>query len=153
MWVDDETVLVGMGLRTNAAAVRQLADVLAPMGVAVHAAQLPPGAMHLMGMLRIVDRDLAMAWPGRLARASVDLLRDRGFHVVFIPSEDEARRGFALNGVTLGPRRFLMPAGNHRTQGFYEDLGIACTCVAVDELIKAAGAVGCLTGVLHRGDC
>ncbi|MFH1980264.1 MAG: arginine deiminase family protein [Pseudomonadota bacterium] len=154
MWVDAETVLVGKGLRTNDAAVRQLVDVLAPMGVSVHAVDLPRGAMHLMGMLRIMDRDLAVAWPGRLSPAAVALLREKGFQMAFIPSEVEAQQGFALNGVTLGPRRFLMPGGNPQTQAFYENLGIDCTCVAVDELIKAAGAVGCLTGVVQRGgDC
>jgi N-dimethylarginine dimethylaminohydrolase len=150
MWVDPRTVIVGKGLRTNDAAVQQLVHVLAPMGVTVHAVDLPPGAMHLMGMLRILDRDLAVAWPGRLAPEAVALLKRCGLNVAFIPSETEAREGFALNGVTLGPRQFLMPDGNPKTRVFYEGLGIACTCVAVDELIKAAGAVGCLTGVVHR---
>lgn len=152
MWVDAETVVVGRGIRTNDAAIRQLADVLSPMGVTAHVVDLPSGAMHLMGILRIMDRNLAVAWPGRLAPDAVALLQSRGVEVAFIPSEIEARRGFALNGVTLGPRRFLMPAGNPETRAFYEDLGVDCICVAVDELIKAAGAVGCLTGVVHRAE-
>jgi arginine deiminase len=56
----------------------------------------------------------------------------------------------ALNVVTLGPRRVLMPARNPKTRAFYEEAGIACLSVAVDELIKAAGGIGCLTGVLER---
>ncbi len=43
-----------------------------------------------------------------------------------------------------------MAAGNPKTQAFYEELGITCHPVAVDELSKAAGAMGCLTGVLHQ---
>ena len=43
-----------------------------------------------------------------------------------------------------------MVAGVPLVQGFYEDLGITCVTVEVDELVKAAGAIGCLTGVLHR---
>jgi arginine deiminase len=56
----------------------------------------------------------------------------------------------ALNFVTLSPRRILMPAGNPVTQAFYEAAGITCHTVEVDELIRAAGAVGCLTGILER---
>ena len=56
----------------------------------------------------------------------------------------------ALNFITLGPRRILMPAANPDTQAFFESLGIQCHTVEVDELIKAAGAIGCLTGVIHR---
>jgi len=43
-----------------------------------------------------------------------------------------------------------MPTGNPVTQAFYEDAGIDCQKVEVDELLKAAGGVGCLTGVLKR---
>jgi N-dimethylarginine dimethylaminohydrolase len=103
-----------------------------------------------MGILRFADPHLALAWPRRLAQPAVDSLKEHGYEVVFIPDENEARTGFALNFVTLGPRRILMPAGNPTTRSFYESLGIDCQEVQVDELIKAAGAVGCLTGVLQR---
>jgi N-dimethylarginine dimethylaminohydrolase len=80
----------------------------------------------------------------------VEALRNHGYAVQFIPDEAEAIRGFALNFVTIGPRRILMPAGNPNTQAFYEDLGITCLTVEVDELAKAAGAIGCLTGIIER---
>ena len=43
-----------------------------------------------------------------------------------------------------------MPAGNPRTQAYFESLGINCHTVDVSELRKAAGAVGCLTGIVER---
>ena len=61
-------------------------------------------------------------------------------------------RGIALNFVTLGPQRILMSAGNPVTQAFYEEAGITCHTVEVDELLKAAGGIGCLTGILERED-
>jgi N-dimethylarginine dimethylaminohydrolase len=106
--------------------------------------------MHLMGQLRFADRDLAIAWPGRVPYAAVEALRARGYSVLFLPDESEARRGMALNFVTLAPRQILMPAGNPATQSFYEEAGITCHTVQVDELLKAAGGIGCLTGILHR---
>jgi len=106
--------------------------------------------MHLMGQLRFADRDLAVAWPGRVPFAAVEALRDRGYTVLFIPDEDEAIRGFALNFVTLGPRRVLMAAGNPTTEDFYKQAGITCHTVEVGELLKAAGGIGCLTGIVER---
>jgi N-dimethylarginine dimethylaminohydrolase len=44
----------------------------------------------------------------------------------------------------------MMVAGNPATRAFYEGLGIECLPVPCDELRKAAGAVGCLTGVVRR---
>jgi len=82
--------------------------------------------------------------------AAVNVLRARGYTVIFIPDAGEAVRGMSLNFVTLGPRRILMAAGNPITQAFYEDAGIACQVVEVDEILKAAGGIGCATGILER---
>ncbi len=150
MWLTPNHVLLAEGLRTNPAGQAQVAATLAELGVDVIPVGLPYGAMHLMGALRIVDHDLAIAWPGRVPFAAVRAMRERGFTVHFLPDEREALLGFALNFVTLGPRHILMPAGNPITQQFYEKLGVTCRTVEVDELTKAAGAIGCLTGVLQR---
>ena len=151
LWLDVQTVMVAHGLRTNAEGASQVKAILNKMGVTVIPVDLPYGTMHLMGMLRFADRDLALAWPQRLAFTAVETLRQRGYRVQFLPEEGEATNGFALNFVTLGPRSILMPAGNPNTQSFYEDLGITCHTVETDELAKAAGAIGCLSGILSRG--
>ena len=149
-WIDPHTVLLATGLRTNAAGAAQVSRLLQGMDVEVIPVGLPYGAMHLMGTLRFPDRDLALAWPGRVPYAAVAVLQAHGYTVHTLPDEAEMRRGMALNFVTLGPRKIMMPAGNPVTQAFYQELGIACTPVAVDELLKAAGGIGCLTGVLER---
>mgnify|MGYP000231292519 CR=1 FL=1 len=154
-WVDPYTVLLATGLRTNAEGAAQVTALLTQMDVEVVLVGLPYGAMHLMGQLRFADRDLAIGWPGRVPYAAVEALRARGYTVHFPPFDDadaaaEAMRGMALNFVTLGPREILMPAGNPITQRFYEKQGITCHTVWLDELTKAAGGIGCLTGVLAR---
>jgi N-dimethylarginine dimethylaminohydrolase len=149
-WLDGQTVLLATGLRTNAAGAAQVTSLLREMGIEVIQVGLPYGAMHLMGTLRFADRDLVIAWPGRVPHAAVEALRKHGYRVLFLPDLEEASRGMALNVVTLGPRRLLMPAGNPTTRSFYRGAGIDCLTVAVDELIKAAGGIGCLTGVLER---
>jgi len=149
-WIDPQTVLLATGLRTNTEGAAQVTSLLQEMGVEVVPVGLPYGVMHLMGQLRFADRNLAIAWPGRVPYAAVEALRARGYTVLFLPDEEEAVRGMALNFVTLGPRWILVAAGNPITQTFYQDAGIACQTVEVDELLKAAGGIGCLTGVLER---
>ena len=150
MWMASDTALLAQGLRTNAQGVAQVQNVLKDLGVRTVTTQLPPGTMHLMGQLRIVDHDLAIGWEGRLPADAIEALASHGFRVEFLPDEVEARQGFALNFVTLGPREILMPGGNPATQTFYEDLGITCLTADLDEIGKAAGSIGCLTGVLER---
>ncbi len=150
VWLDNRTVLIGRGLRTNAEGVRLIAGLLQEMNVRVIQVDLPCGTMHLMAMLRIVDRDLAIAWPRRLAQAAVDALRSLEYKVAFLPDEMEPATRSSFNLVTLGPREIVMPANCPVTQSFLESLGVRCTTVDVSEIRKAAGAIGCLTGILHR---
>lgn len=149
-WLDERTVLLATGMRTNSQGAAQLTALLHEMDVEVVPVGLPYGAMHLMGQLRFTDRAQAIVWPGRVPYTAVEALRARGFSVLILPSEREAEHGMALNFVTLAPGQILMAAGNPHTQRFYEDAGIACHTVKVDELVKAAGGIGCLTGILER---
>ena len=149
-WLDEKTVAVAHGLRTNPRGIAQVAEVLADQGVEVIAADLPFGTMHLMGMLRIVDVDLTVAWPRRTPHVVVQACRERGMEVIFLPEVDDHQMNRAVNFVTLGPRRILVEAGYTKVQEFYERHGIECVSVAASELVKAAGGFGCLTGVLQR---
>jgi arginine deiminase len=149
-WIDPETVLLATGLRTNAEGAAQVTSTLNEIGVQVIRVGLPYGAMHLMGTLRFADRNLAVARPGRVPHAAVEALRARGYTVIFAPDQRELAHRSALNFVTLGPRHVLMVDGNPVTQAFYEEGGIRCVTVELDELVKAAGAIGCMTGVLQR---
>ena len=149
-WMGPQTVLLATGLRTNKEGADQVSSLLEEMGIQVVRVGLPYGTMHLMGQMRLADKDLAIAWPGRVPHAAVEALRDRGYQVLFLPDSEEAVKGFALNFVTLGPRRVLMAAGNPITTSFYEKAGIACLQAQVDELLGAAGGIGCLTGILER---
>ena len=150
MWLAPGVALLAQGIRTNAEGTAQVRGTLEEMGVRVVETHLPPGTMHLMGQLRIVDRELAIAWPGRFPAEAVREMEALGFEILFLPDEEEALKGAALNFVVLGPRRIVMPEGNPDTQSFYEDLGIECIAARVDEIGKAAGSIGCLTGVVER---
>ncbi|MBN1314051.1 MAG: hypothetical protein JXA42_01240 [Anaerolineales bacterium] len=149
-WLGPDAVLLATGLRTNREGADQVSSVLNEMGVQTIRVGLPYGAMHLMGVLRFAGPDLALAWPGRVPYAAVEALRERGFRVLMVPDPPGEARRAGLNFVTLGPRHILMPAGHAGFQGFYEEAGIQCETVRVDELLKAAGGIGCLTGVVER---
>ena len=77
-------------------------------------------------------------------------MQDRGYRVAWLPDLTEVEQRKAFNIVTLGPRKILMPAGCPIIQSFFEEFEIECITVDVHELVKAAGAIGCLTGVLDR---
>lgn len=120
------------------------------MGIEVVRVDLPYGAMHLLGVLNLAGPDLAFAWPGRVPHRAVEALRSQGYRVLFLPDEQEARERMALNFVALEPYRVLMPAGCPRTRTFYEAAGLTCCELEIGHLRRAAGGMGCLTGILRR---
>ncbi|MFK3781662.1 dimethylarginine dimethylaminohydrolase family protein [Agrobacterium sp. NPDC089420] len=150
MWLDERTAMIGRGHRTNQEAIDQITSVLKEIGCETITVDMPFGTMHFMGMLRIVDKDLAVCWPRRTPLATVRALEARGIEVIFPPYEDNTQSYRAMNFVTLGPRRVMMVAGLRKYQAFFEDHDVECFTVGTDELSKAAGSVGCLTGVLAR---
>ncbi len=150
MWIRPDIAIVGRGLRTNEEGQRQVTKVLENMGATVANVDMPVGTMHLMGMLRFLDKDLAIGWPLRLVYAGADALASSGYEIVYLPDPEEALAHSGFNFVTISPREIVMPAGNPNLQLFLENLHIKCHTVDVSELCKAAGAIGCLTGVLHR---
>jgi arginine deiminase len=150
MWLDPGMVMLARGLRTNRAGAAQVAGVLRELGVEVVVVDLPPGTMHLMGQLRIVDRDLAWYWEGRFSEPGLGALADRGYRALPFPDPGESRTRFAHNFVTLGPREVLMPDGCPASRRAYEAEGMTCRTVVIDEITRAAGGIGCLTGILRR---
>ena len=150
MWLDGQTAMVGHGHRTNDAAITQVSTLMEQIGVRLVAIDMPVATMHLMGMLRIVDHDLAIAWPRRTPLRAVRTLEELGYKVVFPPFVDDAASSRAINFVTVAPRKIVMVAGLDQFQSWFERHGIECVTTPTDELSKAAGNVGCLTGIVSR---
>jgi N-dimethylarginine dimethylaminohydrolase len=149
--VSEDLVFVAEGQRTNREGVRQVAQVFRAAGVAeVDVVQLPYGCGHLDGMLNIIDRDLALIYPTQLPWRIYEALKARGFRFIDVPDAAEARHGMAINMVPLAPGVVVMPAGNPVTRATLEAAGVTCVEAEVDELMKGAGSVHCMTGVIHR---
>jgi N-dimethylarginine dimethylaminohydrolase len=150
-WVDDDLCFLAEGLRTNSEGADQVERMLREIGVArVVRVGLPYGAMHLDGLLAILDRDLAVVWPRRTPHQIVTTLREQGFRLIEVVDEVEAQDWLPMNAVALEPGLVLMPTGGDRLRAAYEDAGVTCHTVEVDELIKAGGGLHCMTGFLKR---
>ena len=65
LWLDERTLAVGLGFRTNAAGLAQLSAALAPLGVRTLPVELPyyagpEACLHLLSLISIVDERLAV---------------------------------------------------------------------------------------------
>ena len=155
VWLDEKTLAVGRGYRTNDEGIRQLRAILGE-GIEVVVAHLPhwrgpADVFHLMSILSPIDRDLAIVYSPLLPVPFRELLLARGFDLVDVP--DEEFEGMGCNVLALGPRRCLMIDGNPVTRKRLEDAGAQVTIFSGDEICrKGSGGPTCLTRPILRSE-
>ena len=155
MWLDHDTLAVGRGFRTNDEGVRQLRELLGPLGVTVLDYDLPfftgPDAcLHLLSLISPIDVDLAVAYPPLMPTAFWRELRRRGVRLLEVP-EDEFLFRQATNVLTVAPRRCIMLEGSPVTLGLLREAGCEVVTVPGDDLsCKAEGGPTCLTRPILR---
>ena len=153
VWLDERTLLVGIGYRTSPEALDALRGAFP--GVEVIAYDLPHwnGAaevMHLMSFLSPLDRDLALVYSRIAPTRLMWLLAERGIEVVDVPDEEFETQG--PNVLALGPRRALALEGNDETRRRMERAGVDVVTYRGDEISrKGDGGPTCLTRPLLRG--
>jgi dimethylargininase len=153
LWIDERTLLVGRGYRTNDEGIRQLGEALP--GVDVAAFDLPHlrGAgevLHLMSLLSPLDVDLAVAYPRLMPVRLMELLAERSIELVEVPDEEFETMG--TNVLALGPRVALALEGNDETRRRMEKAGVDVQVYRGDEISrKGDGGPTCLTRPLLRG--
>jgi arginine deiminase len=155
VWVDERTVAVGEGYRTNAEGIRQLRALLGDLVDEVIAVPLPhwtgpDDCLHLMSNISPVDRDLAVVYSRLLPVPFRQWLIACGIKLVEVP--DAEYDSMACNVLAVAPRKCLMLAGNPITQARLEAAGAQVWTYEGDEIsLKGAGGPTCLTRPLLRG--
>ena len=153
-WLDDTTVVVGQGYRTNAEGIRQLADILGPavevVVVALPHWQGPEDVFHLMSMLSPLDHDLALVYSPLLPVPFRQYLLGRGIELIEVPEAEFPTMG--CNVLATAPRRAIMLSGNPSTRARLEAAGIEVHVFDGGEICrKGCGGPTCLTRPLVRG--
>lgn len=158
VWVDTRTLAVGRGVRTNEAGIRQLGDILAPLGVEVLGYDLPlwqgeEACLHLMSVISPLADDLALVYSPLLPVAFYQLLRDRGIRLVEgDPAEFAASHGLSLNVLPTAPYEVIAVAGFPKTAAAMEAAGCRVATFEADALcIACEGGPTCLTRPILRG--
>jgi dimethylargininase len=154
LWLDERTLLVGRGYRTNDAGIEALAAALPD--VQVRAFDLPHlrgrgEVLHLLSLISPLDRDLALVYLPLLPVRLVELLEERRVGLVEVPDAEFGTMG--CNVLALAPRVVLALEGNPETRRRLEAAGVEVLSYRGDELShKGDGGPTCLTRPLLRAD-
>ena len=149
--LDERTLLVGLGYRTNEAGAAELARLT---GLDVVTFDLPhwhgeAEVMHLLSLLSPLADDLVVAYPPLLPARLAQLLGERGIEIVSVPDEEFESMG--CNVLALAPRVALVVDGNPETRRRLERAGVDVLVYEGTELSKGDGGPTCLTCPLLRG--
>jgi dimethylargininase len=152
LWLDERTLLVGWGYRTNGPGVEALRDAFP--GVEVIPFDLPcwngrSEVMHLMSLISPLDEDLAVVYARLASVRLLELLADRGIETIEVPDEEFETMGG--NVLAVGPRRAVALEGNDETRRRMERAGVDVAVYRGEEISrKGDGGPTCLTRPILR---
>lgn len=131
------TAFVGVGGRTNDAAISQLTELLAPLGWQVVAVPITK-VLHLKSAVTALPDGTVIGHP--------DFVDDTTVFPTFVAVPEPA----GSHVVLLDDRRLLMAADAPRTAERFRSMGYEVVAVDISEFEKLEGCVTCLS-VRHRG--
>ncbi len=154
VWIDERTLAVGLGYRTNEEGIRQLKELTGDFVDEFIVVPLPhwkgPGdVLHLMSLISPVDHDLAVVYSRLLPVPFREWLLRRGIQLLEVP--DSEYETMACNILAVSPRKCVMISGNPQTKQMLKDKGIEIWEYGGEEISKkGAGGPTCLTRPLLR---
>ena len=152
-WLDEDTVAIGRGYRTNQAAIDQMRGILASDGVAVEQFDLPHDmgpeyCLHLMSVISPVREDLAVVYERLAPVALLQALTRRGIEWVTVDDDEYATLG--CNVLAVRPGVVVMGRRNVRTADKLRDAGVEVHTFDSEQSDKGEGGPTCMTRPLLR---
>lgn len=154
VWMDERTIAVGQGYRTNAEGIRQLGELTKDfvdewIAVPLPHWQGPDDVLHLMSIISPIDHDLAVVYSRLMSVPFREWLIARGIKLLEVPDSEYESMG--CNILTVAPRKCIMLSGNPQTKKMLENEGVEVWEYNGEEISrKGAGGPTCLTRPLLR---
>jgi len=153
-WLDERTMAVGLGYRTNRAGAEALAALATADGIAVEPFDLPHDqgpahVLHLQSFLSAVTERLCVVFEPLAPVRLLENLRERG--IEWIALDRESYDAMGCNVLAVRPGVVVMVAGAPLVRRSLERRGVEVHLYDGSELsLKGDGGPTCLTAPLLR---
>lgn len=154
VWIDEKTIAVGRGYRTNDEGIRQLKEIVKGFINDVIVVPMPHGdgenaCLHLMSIISLVDKDLAVVYSKYMPVFFREYLINRGIKLIEVPDKEYDYLG--SNVLAIAPRTCLVLKGNPITKERLIKAGAQVYEYEGHELsFKGTGGPTCLTCPICR---
>ena len=156
-WIDNETLVIGKGFRTNQMGIEQIKSILTPFNVEIISFDLPffkgpEACLHMMSLISIVDKKKALVYGSLLPTSLVLLLNRRGYDLIEAPeNEFISSQGLNINVLSVRPGVCVMISGFPQTKKALEASGVTVHTFDGSSLcIGCEGGPTCLTRPIFR---
>jgi dimethylargininase len=153
-WLDDATMAIGLGYRTNRAGAEAIARLAEPEGVSVETYDMPHDrgprhVLHLQSFLSAVSDELLVVYEPLAPVRLLQDLRERGFEWIAIDHEDYLAMG--CNVLAVRPGVVVICDSARGVRRALERRGVEVHAYDGSELsLKGDGGPTCLTAPLLR---
>ena len=154
VWIDDRTVAVGVGYRSNLEGINQLKSILGSDVDTIIPVDLPhwtgpEDCLHLMSNVSPIDSNLFLVYSRLLPVSFRQYLLDRKIELIEVPDEEYDSMG--CNVLAIAPKKVIMLSGNSITEQRLKDADVEVHTYDGSEIsIKGAGGPTCLTRPFYR---
>ena len=149
VWIDNRTVAVGVGYRSNLEGIAQLKEILSDDVDEIIPVHLPhwtgpSDCLHLMSNISPINKDLFLVYSKLLPVSFREYLLDRGIKLLEVPDDEYESMG--CNVLAIAPKKVIMIEGNDVTKNLLEKEGVdVSTYPGLEISYKGAGGPTCLT--------
>lgn len=154
VWMDERTIAIGRGYRTNDEGIRQFKEIAGDqidniMVVPMPHADGEEACLHLMSIISMVDKDLAVVYSKYMPVFFREYLLEKGIQLIEVPDDEYDYLG--SNVLALGNRKCLVLEGNPKTKGALVAAGAEVYEYPGKHLSYfGTGGPTCLTCPVHR---
>ena len=157
LWLDNKTLIIGRGFRTNPAGIQQIKEILSPKNITIHIFDLPTysgesSCLHLMSLISLVDFRSALVFKPLLPVSLLELLIEKQFSLIEAPVlEFERSNTLSTNVLATSPGKCIMLDSVPNTRLELEKHEIQVKVFNGDSLcIGCEGGPTCLTRPILR---
>ncbi len=156
-WLDDKTLAVGRGYRTNDEGIRQLTEMMREQSVETKVFDLPhyqgaEACLHLMSLVSLVDTRTALVCLPMLPVGLLQLMTGMGYRLIETPMDEfEQTATLNTNVLATAPGQCIMLDGIPKTRAALERDGVTVRVFDGNSLcIGCEGGPTCLTRPIWR---
>lgn len=154
VWLDEKTVAIGRGYRTNDEGIRQFRELTKDVVDEIIVVPMPYGegeacCLHLMSIISMVDKDLAVVYSKYMPVFFRELLIARGMKLIEV--DDKEYDYLGSNVLALAPRVCVILEGNPVMTKKLRDEGCTVYTYEGHEMsFRGTGGPTCLTCPITR---